>query len=158
MFGVLGAYMAFYHKTIWLKHKKYLLAAGLLFIFAPTLNQWTLGNAVFDRYLALTVSSLGTLLLIPQLSSIASGKGFLFSSLTRISKISYSMYLIHASFLMIIVFPFVIKTINGFTGNNYLRALAEYGLYWAAAIVISQILYTYYEYPLMKLRDKIKAR
>ncbi len=157
MYGVLGAYMAYYHSRAWLKYRKYLFVAGLLFIFAPEFNQRVLGNGVFERYLSFTVSSLGTLLLIPQLSCLSSGKGFLFSFFTRISKISYSMYIIHASFLMVVVFPFVSKMVDGSVANNILRAFFEYALFWILTIGVSQFLYSYYEYPFMQLRNRIKS-
>lgn len=89
-------------------------------------------------------------LLLPFANSVRSIPNKLLSGLIRhISKISYSMYLIHYSLLFIPFFSFI-------TIDNHYQVWALYMLYWILLIGASSLLYRYFELPIMNLRDKLK--
>jgi peptidoglycan/LPS O-acetylase OafA/YrhL len=107
-------------------------------------------NCVFS----FTLVSIATLFLLPFLSHIKTGKGFLFITITRISLISYSMYLVNLS----LVKNWIIDNIDwtGIFNNGYLLVFCKYSLFWLLTIFLSVVLYKYFELPVMNLRDKKK--
>lgn len=149
MYGVLGAYMAYYSPNIWRRHRKLSLVIGLILIID---YQWVatdnfLSNSTFGLYFqvfSFAQISIGTLLLMPFLSSWkGSGrpwqKVFVFISLT-----SYSLYLVN-SFL---VLGFIIPALK--IESIWL----QYLLFWVASVLIATLIYKYYEVPTTKLRDR----
>ena len=156
MFGVIGAYFSFYHASKWVKHKIIFLITGiLLFVFSKFISdrlfpELGLYNCVFS----FTTISLATLFLLPFLSDIKTGKGFFYRTITHISLISYSMYLVNLS----LVKSWIIDKINWMEifSSNYLVVFFKYSLFWFLTIFLSVILYKYFELPMMNLRDKKK--
>ena len=65
----------------------------------------------------------------------------------HISKISYSMYLINYA-LVYVPFFYPMKIAMAWVIPVYL-------LYWTTVIVLSSLLYKYFEYPVMQLREKV---
>lgn len=67
---------------------------------------------------------------------------------TLVSKISYSLYLIH---LPIVVYA------ASYTGDLELLSyrVCVYLITWITMIVVAYAMYRYYEYPMMCLRDKL---
>lgn len=154
MFGVICAYIQYYHKRSWLKHKHTLMLTGILiFILTKTfvLSGYIAPGGFYNCVLSFAVTAIGTSLLLPYLSDLHSGKGLLFKGLTKISLISYSMYLLNYS----IVQFFIIKKIPWyyFTENNTIITISNYIFYWGFTIIGSFLIYKYYELPVMKLRD-----
>jgi peptidoglycan/LPS O-acetylase OafA/YrhL len=95
--------------------------------------------------------------LLPYLSCLKTGKGFIYKLITYISLISYSIYLIHLS----IVQKWILRKIDWTlleNFNGYLFLLMRYSLYWILTIIISILLYKYFEIPTMNLRDKVKVK
>lgn len=66
-----------------------------------------------------------------------------------ISKISYSMYLVHFTLLLQATTPFLKLTPA--------NCIPVYMLYWVAVIGLSAIIYKYYEMPIMRLRNKFST-
>lgn len=154
MFGVLGAHLSFYHPGRWLKFKNILLITGIaLFVFSKfdstlIFPEVGLYNCVFS----FSIISLATLFVLPFLNNIKSGKGFFYSTITRISLISYSMYLLNWSFVQ----KWIIDKINwsDIFNSSFLIALSKFSLFWFLTIVLSVLLYKYFELPVMNLRDR----
>ena len=89
-------------------------------------------------------------LLLPFANSVRSIPSKFWSGLIRyISKISYSMYLIHYSLLFIPFFSFI-------SVQNDYQVWALYILYWTLLLGASSLLYRYFELPIMNLRDRMK--
>lgn len=162
MFGVLGAYLAYYHKVIWIKHKKALFWIGVgvivsTHILALYIAQGThILEYAYGLYLSVfsfSIIAAGILLLLPFLSEYKTGKGRVYKALTSISIASYSMYLIHASLIQ----PFVFALIDQSTSSPYL-AILRYGLYWGLTIAASILLYKYFEKPTTDLRERIASK
>ncbi|KQC34135.1 hypothetical protein AAU57_12930 [Nonlabens sp. YIK11] len=156
MFGMIGAYVFKNFKSIWYKYKVPFFVIGIL-LFATTKLSFFIENEVgiYQSVFSFTTVSIGTLFILPFLSSVKSGKGIVFKYLTFISLISYPMYLVNLS----LVQYWVLKAINWTQMNAYLSILAKYGLYWILTILISYLITKYFEQPILRFRDKsIKSK
>ena len=100
MYGVLGAYLYFYNYKIWnYKNLFFFLGIGLFVLFQFT-------NFIkIKMYFNLPIESLWTLLILPKLNSIKSGRGIVFKTITFISIISYSLYLLNYTPFLRFIYP-----------------------------------------------------
>jgi len=147
VYGVLGAYIKYYYVDFWKKSKYYFLFLGcLLYWFSGRLNGDV--NSLFMKVFHFPYVSLLVLFFIPFFDSIKAGKGLVYKSITHISKISYSMYLIHAA-LVVQVFT------THFKVETKLESIFVYILMWTVTIIASSLLYKYYEKPITNFRDKV---
>ena len=104
-------------------------------------------NCVFS----FSLIAFATLLLLPFLSAYKNGSGIIYKAVTYISLISYSMYLVNYALIQKLFLkkldltPYIenIMTIIGL----------KYVLFYLLTIVLSILLYKYWEMPMMKLRD-----
>ena len=162
MYGVLIAYFNHYYNTVLNKLKNILLGAGMAGIILIT---WL----ITDPRINITDSQSHTIrfasdaflyLLIPLFFSLwlpfannirAISNKYASRFFTHISKISYSMYLVHYSLVFIPFFCYM-KPVSMHAAALY------YLLYWAIVIGLSSALYKYYEYPVMKLRERFTER
>ncbi len=151
MFGVLGAYIHFYHFTKWIRYKNILFVTGIV-LFLVSKFYFTNISGLFSAVFSFTFISIATLLLLPFLNGLKSGKGFLYKGITYISLISYSMYLLNLSVIKMWIIDSIPWT--SIFSNNHLLIIIRYGLYWCLVIVLSILLYKYFEIPMTKLREK----
>ncbi len=155
MFGVLGAYFQFYNPKYWKYLKTPLLIIAIM-IFIIQKGLYLLGviefQSIYNCVFSFSVTSIATLLLLPALSNLRTGKGLIFELFTVISLISYSMYLINFT----IVQNFIIRPVpwNALSGNTYLLVILKYCFFWISTITGSILIYKYYELPMMAIRDK----
>ncbi|MCC9066273.1 acyltransferase family protein [Flavobacterium piscisymbiosum] len=153
MFGVLGAYIAYFYKSFWIHYRKILFAIGVVLLISNRFFIKGELNSFYTTNFAFTLNSIGTLLILPLLSQIKSGKGFVYKVVTYISLISYSMYLINLT----LVKNWIISNMGIDFINSYFTLIINYFLYWIFTIVISIFLYKYFEVPTTKLRDNKKS-
>ena len=155
MYGLFGAFLQYYYREYWLKYKKRLLCFGLFlfvvikYLIDPNVSYGSLYYCVFS----FSVTSFATLLLLPFLSDFRYNiAGLLHKSITTISLISYSMYLINLSVVQLLI---IRKIIPWDIINNYqiLKGGVRYFLFWFLTIFLSMIIYKYFEVPMMNLRD-----
>jgi len=153
MYGVLGAYIHFYYPGRWLRHRKVLLVAGILLLVFSRLiiPQHFFVGWFYHCVFSFTMISVATLFLLPFLSSLRHGKGMWYKPVTYLSLISYSMYLLNLSLVQRLV-----NKINWhrFFVNDALITGIKYFLFWLLTIVLSILLYKYFEAPATQLRDK----
>lgn len=154
MFGLIGAYVSNYFKEFWIKYRNTFFITGILILTVQQLKgvlHISMGSHIY-LYLCVysfTITSLGTLFLLPFLSEFRKGKGFIYSVITYISLISYSMYLLNYSLIQ----HWALKFMNWFDPNEISVILLRYLFYWFFTIIGAIVLYKYYEVPFMKLRD-----
>jgi len=152
MYGVIGAYVYYYSREKWLKYKGTLLIVGLfLFIFANFIASHLFAPfTLYWNVFSFSITSLATLSLLPFLSDFKKGSGFIYRAITYVSLISYSMYLLN----MTLISNFVVKLpLDRFIANPGVIIVIKYLLYWGLNIVLSALLYKYFEVPMTKLRD-----
>ncbi len=163
MFGVLGAYCSYYHEKSWLRHKKGLLFLGLvlLFLYKILPNFSRHFSDIFPIYkyvFSFALVAVGTLLLLPFLSTYKHGSGRIYRWLTTISLISYSMYLINLSVVIFIALPMVRHLVPFELTEDIFGSIIQYVLFWVFTIVGSMLIYKYFEMPMTKLREKISVK
>ncbi|RYD51764.1 MAG: acyltransferase [Sphingobacteriales bacterium] len=155
MYGFLGAYIQSYFKDLWIKRKLLFFILGIfIFVIIKTIS--FVPNNLYNCVFCFSLSSAATLLLLPYLSELKSGSGFLYRAISCVSLISYSMYLLNLS----IVRFWIIDKIKWeyFSENAYLGYILKYGLYWVLVLGLSTIVYKYFEIPMTNLRDNINKK
>jgi peptidoglycan/LPS O-acetylase OafA/YrhL len=158
MYGFFGAFVYFYYNDIWNKNKRILFIIGCVFMVVPQLWDYVVGGMLFKNYFSFTLTSLGTLFLLPYLSSVKSGSGVVFKIVTLISLISYSMYLINYSLIYDIFFQLVSRFIPVFRDHGIFISWVKYFIFWFMTIGVSIPLFFFFEVPVMKLRNKVKFK
>lgn len=150
-YGVIGAFVFRYYKSIWDNYKYHFLILGIgLFLYTkfPLFNH---GN--FYRVVVFYVlQSVSFLFILPYFSTIKTGKGPVYLILTTLSYVSFSIYLINLNLVQL----FILNNINfGSITGNYLIAL-KYFLYLLISIVGGIFMYKRVEVPFMNMRKKMK--
>lgn len=146
-YGVLAAFIKFYFPHFWFKYRTWLFCLGLVLLCFPLFLTIEV-NSFFFKTFYFIIISIGAMMLLPLADSIKECRykyiGVVF---TFFSKISYSLYLLNLGVVIsFITFNFEIQTTT--------HHVIAYYSYWFIVIVLSWFTYTYFENPIMKLRDK----
>lgn len=157
MYGVLAAFAHFYYGDHWVKYKyPYFIVGLIIMIVIRLISIYQLhGYGIYFSVFSFSLAAVGTALLLPFLSQLKTGTGFIAKSVTYISLISYSLYLTHLSLIQLWLIP-TLNLSQYFNGNNLM--LAQIFVYWTASIVLSLLLYKYFEIPCMNLRERFKPK
>ena len=153
MFGVLGAYVSYYKKGLWVKSKNICFAIGIILLVAVRFSEMNVPLKLMKIYMCVFYFSfyqLAVLFLLPVLTQIKTGKGFVFRLITTISVTSYSIYLLHFS----LVKGWIVDRFFWFGLKGIPYLLARYSFYWIFTILLSILAYKYFERPVMDLRKK----
>ena len=154
--GVFASWMFNHYTKLWTRFKYVFLMLGLLLVFTLFFELARLGLLIehhpfFWNVLYLPILSIGVALLLPVLSLWKTETSFIQKPIEFISKISYSMYLLHYSLILYLMKHFI--DITSFTkAQLYLFTT----LYLMIVFILSALLYRFYEKPMMDLRDKNK--
>jgi peptidoglycan/LPS O-acetylase OafA/YrhL len=159
MYGVIGAYLSFYYSAIFVKYKKLCLLLGISILLIERLNfvyKIETFDTVYLYVFYFSIQSLGILLLIPYLSQLITGRGFIYKSITYLALISYSMYLLNFTLIANFVMPALLKFLDIET-KSFVNSTIAYTLFLAITSMASILLYKFFERPIMDLR-KTDAR
>lgn len=153
LFGMIVAWVYyFYSKTIYnLKHVLAIFALGLFvfqFVVLHRLNVYLETSPVYYNVFYFTIISLICSSLLPVFIHLNSPNKMVSSFVTFLSKVSYSVYLLHYSIVMVL-FKYFIELYKLQINNTVLVAF-----YLLVTFLLSTILYRYYEKPTTDLRDK----
>lgn len=161
MFGVLGAYISLYQTQFWNDHanKSFVIGIFLVILNKVLVYGYLIGISLFYlNYFSLTVSAVGTLLLLPKLSLWKESRSRLATVITFVSLISYSMYLLNLTPVQVIILPIVMSFLWDFCSVCGHGASSVYITYWIITIVGAFLVYQYFEKPMTALRDKWHIR
>jgi peptidoglycan/LPS O-acetylase OafA/YrhL len=158
MFGMFAAWLSIRFPNRWRKHGMLWALAGGALLLAMYATLWKIeqGHLAFgdDSYFArtfrFTLVSLGFALLLPWASGWKLTKeNFCSAAVRRIALWSYGIYLVHLP-------VFWIVTRSGFRDweKSPTQALASFALQIGGAIVLSALLYRFFEAPCTRLREK----
>jgi peptidoglycan/LPS O-acetylase OafA/YrhL len=154
MFGVIGAATCFYHHHIWVTYKRqaFWCGIGLLAILKGAAFLSTLPpGGTFSTVFSFSFFSLATLLVLPLLSAHRTGHGFLYRTVTQVSLVSYSMYLLNLS---VVQFWILDRGTNrDFDNEGMLAITVTQSAYYTIVPLLAILMYKYVELPMMKLRD-----
>jgi peptidoglycan/LPS O-acetylase OafA/YrhL len=162
-YGVLVAYLKAYHSPWLMRIRKQLLFTGIAGSVVMTAIHYTGLHPRFDLYhksysyrvfhntVIITLIPVFFSMLLPYAYTVKEiGNKAVSAAVTTISKISYSMYLIHLTLIM-----------NGLGGDihySVYNCIPYYIGYWVLTIGLSMLLYKYYEQPTMQLRNQISKK
>lgn len=154
MYGFIGAYLNRYHQVAWKCARKQLFVLGLVLLYSPYL-QYLFGafGVTYTSVFSFSVQSIGFLCLFPLITGVISGNGFFYKTISTISIISYSLYLINYSLVKGYIIPFLDRFIITRLEQFNLNVL-NYFLFWIISFIIAMLLYKYYEKPFMNLRNR----
>ena len=157
MFGFLGAYLKFYHSNNWSIKRNIRFIIGCLLLCLPAVNYYIFNeNAIFNNYFTLSIVAIGSLLLLPKLSTLGWQNNILNRYFTYTSKISYSMYLVHFSLIEWTIMPYISNLELQYFNQTPVLLFSNYLGYWILTYLIATLLYKYYETKMTALRDKFR--
>lgn len=155
MFGFLAAYLNFYYNDLFLRKKTFYFILGFILIWIPQFfNYLYPTNFLFTNFFLLPLFSIGTMLLLPKLLSIKKGDGFIYRFITMISLVSYSMYLLHWSVMYVFGWKIFRHLFPFFDHDTIYISFFRYGFLLSSTILLSIIVYKFFELPTLKLRDR----
>lgn len=149
-YGLLAAWTAFYYSDLWKKYRVAFAIAGIGMLYITASNIFY-NSFLYRNVFLYSLSPFALMLFLPVAYSIKTGAGFIGKCITHISKISYSMYLINLA-----IVGELIK--HNFPAENKADGILKFFIYWTIVIVLSSIIYKFYEKPMMDLRDKFPRK
>lgn len=157
IYGLLFAYLRYYHPDWWPRYRRLLFVFGLLLLLAHKFTMFYQGSYLQEFGLYYSVFSfvliaVGTASLLPLLSTLQRNAGMAYRFFSTISLISYSMYLLHFSLVQRLLVPWVTAWLPAMT--DPWSSLVRYLLYWVLTVALSILLCKYFELPVMRLRDR----
>jgi peptidoglycan/LPS O-acetylase OafA/YrhL len=152
--GVLGSWIYFNYTSLWQKSKSIFLVLGMLLFFFLFVGIGYLGwrieaASLFWNVLYLPLLSVAIACFLPFLSEWKEEQSLIRKPITFISLISYSIYLLHYSVILLLMKQYLI-----IEENNDIQLVTFLSCYILITIVLSYFLYRFYEKPMMNLRDK----
>ena len=154
LIGVIAAWFSINYPSWW-KNNKIVFAFFALMIFAflmfgiLPMNLTIEHNPFFWSVIYLPLTSIGFAFLLPVFSEWKSNTSIFKLPIEGVSKISYSIYLIHYSIVLQLV-KYFFDTLQMSQLERHFVALATV----LVTIIFSYILYKVFEKPIMNLRDK----
>jgi peptidoglycan/LPS O-acetylase OafA/YrhL len=159
MIGMISAWLSIRFQKIWLRSAILCALCGLILLLAMYATLWKIENGhlafgddnFFARTFRFTLVSLGFALLLPWASAWRlAGENFASASVRKIALWSYSLYLVHLP-----VFLLVSRAGLGADAPMSLPvALLSFALQIGGAILLSALLYRFFEAPCTGLREK----
>jgi len=146
--GLLAAFIKYWRPKFWYRWKNISFIAGIIICYIILYSTW-LPNAFSTKVFRILFQSFGCFLLLPKFDSIRKAPPVILKTITHISLISYSMYLLNLALISEVIG-------KNFPPRGPHSAWALYFLYWIAVILFSTLLYKYYEKPIMDLRERWK--
>jgi peptidoglycan/LPS O-acetylase OafA/YrhL len=159
MIGMLAAWLSIRFPEAWARSAVLCVLCGTLLLVAMYLTLWKIENghlafgddSYFARTLRFNLVSLGFGLLLPWASKWRlAAENAASAAIRKIALWSYSLYLVHLPL-------FVLVSRAGFGPDHpmpLLRALFSFALQLGGAVVLSALLYRFFEAPCTRLREK----
>jgi peptidoglycan/LPS O-acetylase OafA/YrhL len=158
MIGMFAAWLSVRSPAPWRKHRILCALGGAALLLAMYATLWKIENHhlafgdddFFARTFRFNLVSLGFALLLPWASSWKLvTENFSSTAVRRIALWSYGIYLVHLP-----VFQIVTHTVFHGESLSLAQALASFALQISGAIVLSALLYRFFEAPCTRLREK----
>jgi len=151
MIGVFGAILYIYKKAHWSKYQYSFLVLGLFILIGTTLCDSTLRSFKIYYYVfSFSLVPFATLLTLPFFSNFKKSSGFIFRCVTILSLISYSIYLVHLTLIQ----GFIVKYFPFSEAEGSSMTIVRFGLYWMVSIIVSILIFKYFESPMTRLRER----
>ncbi len=156
MYGVLLSYFNYFYKELLNKNARLLFYLSiflllLLTFILPSLFAYLHHNSLYHNNISYPLLSISVALIIPYLLTVKLSNATLIKTILIISKISYSLYLIHLGLVQKILwnaFNLILHLQNG--TRTYITI--HYIFYWTVSFLLAYIMYLFVEQPFMQLR------
>jgi peptidoglycan/LPS O-acetylase OafA/YrhL len=145
-YGLLAAWAYFYYLEFWNKMKFACLFLGIVMLIF-VVNYESPVTSIYRQVVYFSLLPFSVMLLVPAVMKIRKFNTLLSISIEHISKISYSMYLVNLALVAEVIR-------DNFAPQGGFDGILKYICYWCIVVIVSSILYKYFEKPMMKLRDK----
>jgi peptidoglycan/LPS O-acetylase OafA/YrhL len=159
MIGMLGAWLSIRSPQMWRRSAFVCVLSGVVLLIAMYATLWKIENgrlafgddSYFARTFRFSLVSIGFALLLPWASGWKlAGENFASTAVRKIALWSYGLYLAHLP-----VFLLVSRAgLGPDAGLSLIQALGSFALQIAGAILISALLYRFFESPCTRLREK----
>ena len=151
-YGFIGAFISVNYNSIWLKFKNWSFISGILMFFGMHIiifwfNLFPENALLFYNMFYLPLVSISLLMFFPLCSSWVSG-GLLKKTITSISVLSYAVYLINYSIVLLTIQYFI-----DLEDTSNLIKFSVLILFWFLTFCLSYVLYVFFEKPTTDLRD-----
>ncbi len=149
VYGVFAAWLRFYYNSIWnrLKLHRNIICFTAAFVIV-LVTYYERKNDLVLYLFSFTFISIAIALTLPFFERMSSSKSqYLNDSITRLSIISYSLYLVN---LNLVSFYFL----NSLNVNSYIKFI----LFWLITFLLSILTYKYIEKPVMDYRSKLMPK
>ena len=161
IYGIIMAYLFFIKKELMRRWKNYFAILGLLILTSLHLYITKENpSPFFIANLSLPLESISTMLLLPYFYFLRVKNSIFKKIVVHISVISYSMYLFNYSLIKYGIIKSInwralYRIIESFPSAHIIIDFLQYILFWVITIVISTLVYNFYEKPMLNFRDKI---
>ncbi|MBK8658178.1 MAG: acyltransferase [Bacteroidetes bacterium] len=159
MYGIIGTIVYMKFPLWWNRYKIHclIISACLLvgYLLVGSHSLFLSAKGIYQNVFVFNYEAITVLLLLPYLSNLKDlGFSFLNKSIVFISKISYSVYLVHGS----VVLWYFLRQLQDWTPLLQLRFELQRGLLFTLYVVLtlflSILMFLFIETPFMKWRDK----
>ncbi|NNT72041.1 acyltransferase [Flavobacterium sp. IMCC34852] len=152
--GVFCSWIYLNYTSLWQKNKLLFFVIGMLLFFFQFVGIGFLGwlievTPMLWNVFYLPLISVAVACFLPFLSEWKTEKSRFQIPVTFISLISYSIYLLHYSVILLLMKEYII-----IDDQNTIQLVAFLSSYILITIILSYFLYRFYEKPMMNLRDK----
>jgi peptidoglycan/LPS O-acetylase OafA/YrhL len=169
-YGVLAAYVRHYFPAQWTNEslRRRLLIIGLIMTVLASFSASIIiigyygklgifpAYTFFKRTFYFPLIGLSMALLMPYMDGWRTATGLwgrfgIARAITHISLISYSMYLLNLT-------PIMLNFIERIPTTSFATGWLKVGLFWALVLVLSTLLYKFFEKPVTELRERLSAK
>ena len=147
-FGVMAAWIMCYYPKQWNRHAITCFIVGVaLYILSRAIPR-DLGS-IYTNYVYLTLSALAITLWIPLLSKWKTYKTPIGGFVTRVSILSYAMFLTNLC----------VKAIGNNVFPEFIQGhgILTYFIFWPTVLILSYLLHILWEKPFFRIRDRIRT-
>jgi len=156
--GLLAAYGCFFYQDFWHNNRYKFLLIGLIIYLANMAYYWLTANKYVEGEFTIfyfftfyyLISPIGFMLFLPCLKTIKFKNNFVNHFILFTSNISYSMFLLHGTFFILVI---ILLRIIGFNAANHI--FISYVVWISMAYVLSYLFYIKFEVKVMNMRSKI---
>ncbi|MEY2799835.1 MAG: hypothetical protein RI934_823 [Bacteroidota bacterium] len=151
LYGVIAAWVLKTQKSFAITYRKHLFLLGAILVPVAYFVFYKKYSAGFNNVFFSSLSSMGFALTLFYFKTWQGPKNkSIINAITFLSVISYSLYLIHYTFLFRVLNNFIVA-------RTLINASVLLFVYLLLAIVLASFFHCYFEKPFLKLKEKMKA-
>ncbi|HNY55224.1 MAG TPA: acyltransferase [Chitinophagales bacterium] len=163
--GLLAAYICYFYNDFWERNKYRFLPFGLIIYIGSIFFYWSWTNKYIDTEFATFyhytlfyfVSPISIMLCLPYLKTIKFKNNFTNHFILYTSLISYSIFLLHGTFLLLLFVVIYAGIIKHVAAPQMILAVTfiVYALWMFTTFFLSNLFFNKIELPIMNMRRKI---